>query len=306
MKREDDIVLRMSNHNVLSRIVALAIVLFISSLLFHTSFVSAQPAMKGLGLSPLRSELELTPGTSLDGTLTVTNATSTSMVVDLTAEEFSVINQQYDYAFTQESALAKWVTFSPAEATLSAGESKTVLFTAGVPLTAEPGGRYIGLFASTGTAISDGGIGSRQRIASLLYITVTGDVSRAGHLISLSSPWAVSGQSAWSVAVQNTGTTHFRSRYNVSVQNVVGHAVVASMTGDALILPSTVRAVSDTLPLPQFPGLYKYIYTIGLGDTPATVETRFVLYMPPVATVVIIVAIILLVSGLLRRRPHKG
>lgn len=261
--------------------------------------------MKGLTLSPLRSELDIAPGTSLEGTLTVTNSTDKAMAVSLNAEEFSVINQQYDYAFTQESALAKWVTFAPAEATLSAGESKTVSFTVGVPLTAEPGGRYIGLFASTGTAISDGGIGSRQRVASLLYITVTGDVSRAGHLVSLSSPWAVGGDSRWSVALQNTGTTHFRSRYNVNVQDLLGHDVGLKMTGDALILPGTVRAVSDTLPLPQLPGLYKYIYTIGLGDTPATVETRYVLYLPPAAIVVAIVAIILLVLGLLRRRPNK-
>ncbi len=260
---------------------------------------------KGLMLSPLRSELDIAPGTSLDGTLTVTNSTDKVMAVSLDAEAFSVINQQYDYAFTRESALAKWVTFTPAEATLAAGESQTILFTVGVPLTAEPGGRYIGLFVSTNTAIQDGGVSSRQRIASLLYITVTGDVSRVGHLVSLSSPWAVGGDSRWSVAVQNTGTTHFRSRYNVNVQNVVGHAVVASMAGDALILPGTVRSVSDTLPLPRLPGLYKYIYTIGLGDTPATVETRYVLYLPPAAIVVVVIAIILLVSGLLRRRPNK-
>jgi len=260
---------------------------------------------KGLTLSPLRSELEISPGTSLDGNLVVTNSTDKAMAVSLNAEEFGVINQQYDYAFTQESAIAKWVTFTPTEVTLAAGESQTISFTVGVPLTAEPGGRYISLFASTDSETQSGGVSSRQRIASLLYITVMGDVSRAGHLVSLSSPWAVGGDSRWSVALQNTGTTHFRSRYNVNVQNVLGHDVVASMTGDALILPGTVRAVSDRLPLPQLPGLYKAIYTIGLGDTPAIVETRFVLYLPPVAIVVSIVAIILLISGLLRRRPNK-
>jgi len=260
---------------------------------------------KGLTLSPLRSELDIAPGTSLDSALTVTNSTDKPMTVILSAEEFNVTNQQYDYAFTAESDVTKWVTFSSPKVDLAVGESKTISFTVGVPLTAEPGGRYISLFASTDTVASDGGVNSRQRIASLLYITVMGDVSRAGHLVSLASPWAVGGDSRWSVAVQNTGTTHFRSRYNVNVQNVVGHTVVASMTGDALILPGTVRAVSDILPLPQLPGLYKVIYTIGLGDTPATVETRFVLYLPPVAIVVTITAIILLVSGLLRRRPNK-
>jgi len=262
--------------------------------------------LKGLTLSPLRSELEIAQGTLLDGTLIVTNSTDKVMTVSLSAEEFNVTNQQYDYAFTAESDVTKWVNFSSTKVDLAAGESQTISFAVGVPLTAEPGGRYISLFASTDAAIQDGGVSSRQRIASLLYVTVTGDVSRAGHLVSLSSPWAVGGNSRWSIAVQNTGTTHFRSRYNVKVQNVVGHAFVASMTGDALILPGTVRAVSDILPLPQLPGLYKYLYTIGLGDTPATVETRYVLYMPPVAIVVVVTAIILLVSGLLRRRPRTS
>lgn len=277
-------------------------------LIVVTVFVDHSGAViqKGLTVSPLRTELDISPGTSLDKSLIVTNSTDKPMTVNVSAEEFNVTNQQYDYAFTAESDVTKWVTFSSPEVDLAVGESKTISFMVGVPLTAEPGGRYISLFASTDSETHSGGVSSRQRIASLLYITVIGDVSRAGHLVSLVSPWAVGGDSTWSVALQNTGTTHFRSRYNVKVQNVVGRAVVATMAGDALILPGTVRAVSDTLPVPQIPGLYKYIYTIGLGDTPATVETRFVLYVPPVAIVVVVVAIMLLMSGLLRRRPRKG
>lgn len=260
---------------------------------------------KGLTLSPLRSELDIAPGMSLDGMLTVTNSTDKPMKVSFNAEEFSVINRQYDYAFTTESDVTKWVTFSTAEVNLKAGDSKKISYSLGVPLTAEPGGRYISLFAGTDTETQDGGVISRQRIASLLYITVLGDVTRAGHLVSLASPWAIGGKSMWSVALQNTGSTHFRSRYNVSVRSVLGGTVVATATGDALILPGTVRVVSDVLPAPQLPGLYKVIYTIGLGDTPATVETRWVIYMPPVAIAVSAVAIVLVVSLMMRRRSNK-
>lgn len=191
-----------------------------SALAQNTTTVNNQ---KGLTLSPLRSELNIAPGTSLEGTLTVTNSTDKAVAVSLNAEEFSVINQQYDYAFTQESEVAKWVTFTLSEADLVVGESKTVSYRVGVPLSAEPGGRYISLFASTDAGTQNGGVNSRQRIASLLYITVLGDVTRAGHLVSLSSPWAISGESKWSMAIQNTGTTHFRSRYTVNIHNVLGH-----------------------------------------------------------------------------------
>lgn len=278
---------------------------------FHcsTQTVSAQvkttTKSKGLTLSPLRSELEIAPGTSLEGKLVVTNSTDKPMIVNLSAETFSVINQQYDYAFTEESNETKWVSFSPSEINLSAGANKKVSYTVGVPLSAEPGGRYISLFASTNTGGQDNGMNSRQRIASLLYITVTGDVSRDGHLVSLTSPWAVfSDKSDWSVALQNTGTTHFRSRYSAKVQDLFG-GKITDMNGDALILPGTVRAVSDKLPLPQWPGIYKAVYTIGLGDTPAVSETRYILYMPPLAILASVATIVIIALSLQRRRKSK-
>lgn len=267
-----------------------------------------QPATrpKGLTLSPLRHELEIAPGTSQDGSLTLTNSTDASMRIRLNAEEFSVISQQYDYAFTVESNVAKWVMFSSDEVELAVGESRQVGFTIGVPLSAEPGGRYISLFASTDADIQGGGVNSQQRIASLIYLTVLGDVSRAGHLVSLSSPGLIGGASQWSIALQNTGTTHYRSRYNVKVQNIFGNHVVASMSGDALILPGTVRLVSDVLPLPPLPGLYKAVYTIGLGDSPAAIETRLVVYMPPAATALVSVMGILITLVFLRRRSRMS
>lgn len=281
----------------------------VSACLWSTPTAAAQAKVvvtkpKGLTLSPLRSELDIAPGTSFDGTLMVANSTNQPMAVHMSAEEFSVINPQYDYAFTAESDVAKWATFTPEDVSLAAGKSQKVTYNIGVPLTAEPGGRYISLFASTDTATASEGVKSRQRIASLLYITVDGDVTRVGHLLSLTSPWAINSVSMWSMALQNTGTTHFHSRYNVSVQNLLSHSVAASMSGDALILPGTVRAVSDTLPSPKLPGLYKVVYTIGLGDTPAVVETHFVLYLP-LMMIVSLAAIILLVSLLVRQRLAK-
>lgn len=290
-------------------IIAMALVSMACSCLLLSQRAAAEGVInlksKGLTLSPLRSELDIAPGTSLDGSLTVTNSTDKPMSVNMSAEEFSVINQQYDYAFTQESEVARWVIFTPPEVTLAVGESKSVSYRVSVPLSAEPGGRYISLFASTDTGTQDGGVSSRQRIASLLYITVIGDVTRAGHLVSLTSPWAMSGDSKWSMALQNTGTTHFRSRYTVNIHNILGHDVGTSASGDALILPGTVRSIADTLPLPPLPGLYKYIYTIGLGDTPAVIETRLVLYVPPVFTLVGSLTIIVLSLVFTRKHARK-
>ncbi len=277
----------------------------VGSVFLPSANISAA-SLQGLTVSPLRSELSVAPGTSDSGVLTVTNKSSQPMNVSLNAEEFKVIDQQYDYAFTKESAVAKWVTFERSDLSLKAGETSQVSYQLSAPLDAEPGGRYISLFASTDTGPSDGVVGSRQRIASLLYITVLGDVTRAGRLISLTSPWAVSGDNDWSVAIQNSGTTHFRSRYTVNVSNVFGQNVGIGSSGDALILPGTIRLISDNLPLPPFPGVYKYVYVIGLGDTPAVTETRLVLYIPIAAMIIGGLATIIVIGLFVRKLTHKA
>lgn len=264
-------------------------------------------AQKGLTVSPIRSELEIAPGISQDGVLTITNSTKETMVVDLTAESFSVINQQYDYAFTSESEMAKWVSFSDSKIELAAGESKKANFTIGVPLSAEPGGRYISLFASTNTHVdSDSSIVSRQRVASLLYLTVTGKITRSGNLIYLTSPNIVTGKVNWSMVLQNTGTTHFRSRYDVKILNIINNDVVATSQGDALILPGSLRLIADELPSLKLPGLYKAVYTIGLGDTPARVETRYLFYSSPLVLIFVMFIILALIYAAYRLKDHKA
>lgn len=285
------------------RLLVVFIILFIACCLASTQAVSAISKPKGLTLSPLRTELNITPSTSLDGILKVTNNSTKPMSVTMTAEAFSVINQQYDYAFTAESNVVKWVTFNHPEIKLESDKSQSIKYTVGVPLSAEPGGRYISLFASTDTSDpTNSGILSKQRVASLLYITVLGDVSRVGHLVSLTSPWLIGGDSTWSVALQNTGTTHYRSRYNLQIKDLILNGTVASMSGEALILPGTVRLVSDKLPAPFWPGLYKAIYNIGLGDNPSETKTKLILYMPIWAVIIIIIIFAVLIYWLTRNR----
>ncbi|HUC96771.1 MAG TPA: hypothetical protein VMR16_03875 [Candidatus Saccharimonadales bacterium] len=287
-------------------ILASVLSIFISlSLITRASATTDIIKPKGLTLSPLRTEVGITPGTSLDGVIRVTNNSTKPMDVTLTAEVFSVIDQQYDYAFTAESNVVKWVTFNHSAVSLAPGKNQDITYTVGVPLSAEPGGRYISLFASTDTGSTSSGVQSRQQVASMLYITVLGDVSRVGHLVSLSSPWLISGSSTWSAVLQNTGTTHYRSRYNLQINGLFLNKAVAGMSGEALILPGTVRLISNNLPAPFWPGLYKEIYMIGLGDTPAVTKIRLVLYMPIWVTILVLVLIATVIYRLFKKRLIK-
>jgi hypothetical protein len=251
----------------------------------------------GITLSPLRTEVEVAPGTSQDRSLSITNNNQIPITVHLSAESFRVINDNYDYAFDQETGTSDWITFNQASFLLQKGEARVITYTIGVPLMAEPGGRYVSLFVSADADESGDVVSSRQRVGSLLYMTVLGDATRLGDVIALKAPFFVlnSGQE-WSTSIRNGGSTHFRTRYNVNVQNIFGGESVMTQTGTALILPGTIRRVADTMPVPPLPGIYRLQYTIGLGDTPGYTETKYVLFVSPVIIVVSLLAIILILA----------
>jgi hypothetical protein len=250
---------------------------------------------KGLTLSPLRTEINTAPGTSFSDQLKATNSTEKPMTVSFMVEEFKVIDEQYDYEFIAESNITSWVSFKPSEVVLKAGETKRVNYTVGIPLTAEPGGYYISMFASSAVATGYGSGNSQQRVASLLYITAASDVlgaaTRSGHVLSLSSPWLVVDKGAWGMTLQNAGTTHYRSEYSVKVEDLFG-GQVGENKDSALILPGTVRAIQGEVYLPSAPGIYKVIYTVSLGDIPSITETHYMIFFPPWAILILTAAIV--------------
>lgn len=259
---------------------------------------------RGLSLAPLRTELTIAPGTSLEGTLKVRNQTASSVKVLVSASTFKVVNEQYDYEFVDNEEPARWIRFKEESVTLRPNEERRVEYQVAVPLKAEPGGRYISLFVSADTK-SRLTVPSKQRVASLLYITVKGAVTRTGQFLGLESPWLTSKDIAWSARIQNSGTTHFRSRYQITTKSLTGD-VLSKQNEDALILPGTVRLVSDNIKI-SWPGIYKQEYLIGLGDSPAHSEQRWVIYSPPYATAIAagtVGIIALLISHWLHRR-HK-
>jgi hypothetical protein len=258
----------------------------------HAATPAPSPILNGgLTVSPLRTETTIAPGESRDGLLTVDNRTKQPATVHMSAEKFSVVNQQYDYSFSTRSPIVKWVSFSLSDFVLGPGETKKITYTIGVPVKSEPGGQYISIFAATDTQNGDQPIKSEQRVASLIYLTVQGKISRIGHVLSLNAPWLVGAPSTYSLTLQNSGTTHFRSNYSVQVEDLFGHTV-AQDSGTSLVLPGSVRLVSDVLPAPRVPGIYKAVYSIGLGDTPNKYQTRIVVYTPAwsVAALMVLVA----------------
>lgn len=263
-------------------------------------------AEDGISISPVTKEVDLSPGTSLDSYISVTNSTNEKTSLSLSAEEFNVTNYQYDYNFIKESDISNWVSFQDDLLLLGPNQTKNINYTIGVPLSAEPGGRYISIFVSSDKKFDSDESILRQRLASLIYVNVEGEATRSGSIVSFNSPWLIINQPTWSATLRNSGTTHYRSRYNVNVANLFDKKVSEDKYGEALILPGTIRLITDNFNLPKYPGIYKINYHIGLGDNPAFKQTKIVIYLPYYAIIVLFFALILSIIKIrskVRKKP---
>jgi hypothetical protein len=265
--------------------------------------VAAPIAARNFGISPVRSELEIAPGSTYGGTLNLFNGAASPVTVAMSASVFDVTDQQYDYSFDPSGQAASWVHFSMDSLIIQAGQSRTVDYQIAVPTTQEPGGNYISLFATSApTGAND--VNSSERVGSLIYLTVSGTVTRVGHLLTFNSPVVIFGQSQWEASIQNSGTTHFRSIYSTTLRTVTGQQI-ATTSDSSLILPNTVRLVRQDMPTPSWIGIYRLDYVIGLGDSPAEHVSKFIVYAPPIQSIALGIIIGLIILGILRRRAFK-
>ncbi|MEO6109719.1 MAG: hypothetical protein ABIP50_01770 [Candidatus Saccharimonadales bacterium] len=210
----------------------------------------------------------------------------------MSTQLFTVSNNDYNYSFDPDSPVNQWVRYTPANFELTAGESKTIEYSINVPVTANPGDKYFSMFASTTPSKIPGQIATTERVGSLIYLTVPGDITRSGTLLGLRSPLLATDDTTWSATIQNSGTVLFRSNYSASVQTLWGQEVSAKTSNNSLILASSVRLVSDKLTMPSWLGIYKVVYTIELGDTPTITSTQPLIYLPLPQLILLIVLII--------------
>lgn len=266
-----------------------------------SSSVSAQQSTS-ISITPLRNESEIAPGFAYSGSFTVTNRGTSPRETSFTAETFAVINPAYDYVFKADTPETSWVKFGRDSVLLKKDESAEIHYEVNVPIGTEPGGYYLALFATNqSTTENVSGITPTERVASLLYLTVTGEASRAGKLVQLTSPSVVFGSADWSATLQNTGTLHYRSNYTTAVYTLFNHPV-SSTEDSRLILPSSVRLVEGSLKNPEILGVYKVVYNVGLGDSPAEQHTRWFLYLPPLQTILILLILLGAVVLVKKRR----
>lgn len=142
-------------------------------------------------------------------------------------------------------SLSSWITVEPEIFTLEPREEKSVKFTINTPEYAEPGGHYAGILARTRTV--DGptgvGVGIVTRIASLVLLTVPGEMEEELFLASFETPkfYNEYGPIEFIVRFENTGNVHLRPQATITINNFLGHEVAEVPVETRNVLPNAVR-----------------------------------------------------------------
>jgi hypothetical protein len=254
--------------------------LVISCLFLATFPASANAAStntkRGLLISPLRSYITINAGEEKTSNFTIANLTDKSITVTLSVKQFSVSDYAYNYSFTAPNN--SWLIILKPVVNLRPGESQTVPYHLNIPQGTAPGGNYYTLFASANLASA--GLEGVVQAATLLYITVNGTLIRTSTYIGSTVPrFLFSKQLAYTFDVKNTGNVHYFAYFSGTLTGLFRHPDPTGMSH--LLLPSSIRHVSGTIPAPILPGVYRATYSYITDAGTNVTRQRLVVFIPP-------------------------
>lgn len=291
----------------------------VASILMLSVFVSVQlvsaqgtDGAESITMSPTSQEYTIDAGKATSDTFTIYNHGSTAYDFIVYARPYSIANDQYDNpdfnSTKQNTDLYKWVQFPKTKFHVEPNTSVDVAYSVRVPAGTAPGGHYGVIFAEVQPEekeTSGNAVVRKKRVGSIVYTTVNGEVRLAGDVVDDGTIpfWQVQPPLSATVAVQNTGNTHFKNKVQLTVRDILGN-VKYRVKKDYQILPSTTRTVEIAWENASWFGLYRVEVEQKFLDK--TVKSEgFVLMMPRYIPVALLVIILIGGAYAIKRRYKK-
>lgn len=239
---------------------------------------------KGIQVKPLRKYETLDPGTTSRGELSLKNTTNTPQNITMSTELFSVSGLDYNYSFRDDKEV-EWITFSSKNLTLQPNETKLVSYDLAVPADASPGGHYFSLLTTIDPPKNETGVKEIRRVASLLYLEVSGKIIRSSQLTGFSLPWITTSRTIPAdVYLSNGGNSHVRARVLIDGRSFSSRVARQPKGQFAVIqgtiLPATLRKLSQDIQLPSRPGFYRMSAQYSPPEGGTYHRDRILFYIP--------------------------
>lgn len=285
--------------------------LFAASLGLAMVQAPSAAAVRGIGISPTNQELTVNAGEKLSGELTVLNDGDTDVIYKLYATDYRVSGEDYAGDFTNDASKANvsavsWFSLPSTNATIKPRQQVKVPYTLTIPANASVGGHYAAVFVETVPPKNTSGsvINRVDRLASIFYIAVDGNLNQVGSIAELNVPRMQSlPPITGTLRVKNEGNVHFNADVTFTLESPFGKiGQPHNVKGE--VLPGTTRRFAISLPPGSAIGLYKVTASVKYLDRTDSVS-KWTLLVPRL-TFMIVAGSLLLVGvvlawGLVRR-----
>ncbi len=260
-------------------------------------------AAQGIGISPTGQEIDVDAGRSYTGSIMVLNDGTNDVTYRFVVSDYRVQDESYDSLFTSTGAsnnvsAVSWFSLPTGNQVIKAGQQVPVRYTVTVPPGASVGGHYAAVFIETVPPTGPGGnrINRVDRIGSLMYIAVGGNLQRSGQVLPLEVPWLQAvGPLKASVRLRNDGNVHLAAEGYLQLSSLFGK-VGDKVPFKGRVLPQTTRRFEVSLPASSPIGLFKVTAHINYLDRSEEVS-HWVLLVPRVTFIIVSGTLLLLLAA---------
>ncbi len=229
----------------------------------------------GLGLRPMRLEIEGVPGKSKTASFMIESPPSDTDVrgrlimslTDWTIEPDT--SMKYFDAGTQPESASSWITFSPSDLTINSGQQRMVRVTANVPPGTRPGVYRSGIFVQERPPAKQPQNGERLvffrfRYVVTLYVIVQ-PVTRQGEAADFQLVTDARGMRL-TCQLKNAGTFYLRPYISWFVRSGQQEIIVEKNVEATVLLPAATTNETLVIRNPLPPGQYEMEAQIDFHD----------------------------------------
>lgn len=260
-------------------------------------------------ISPPTANYAADPGGQQRGTIKVTNLTASPLAVKVTKQNFVAKGEEGEIELVDDAnplySLAPWFNFDATQLDIPPLATKTLTYTIGIPMNAEPGGRYGSVVFNTippKLPSGQSGAAVQQQIAGIVFQRINGEAREQLEVISFAPErsFAEFGPVDLLARVKNTGTVHEKAIGTITINNMLGMKVDSIVLDEHFIIPDAVRRLKNTWPAkgkhPILIGRYtaEINATYG-GDKKLTASTTFTIFPWRIVLMILVALIILFI-----------
>lgn len=262
---------------------------------YKSERISGRVEVGDFVVGPGRSEVTAKPGETVYTEVTVTNRISGDREFFIEVEDIEGAQDGSSMVTVPDGkksprGLVDFISFPETTLSLDLGERARIPVAINVPTDASPGGYFGAVLISTvRKAEVEGDLVPRSpiiaRVASLVFLTVEGDVVESGETVSFDTIndgsnwgfWYEKGPIDFGILYENTGTIHLNPYGEISITNMLGEEVGYVQLEPWFVLPNALRLREVTWDREFLFGRYKAEARInrGYNDQIDTIETSF-------------------------------